>query len=371
MSKKVNITILGYHGFGNCGDEAILLAMKNNIRKIYSDAHITAFSFNPEETKALYGIDAVNRFSIFGIFKAIKGCDILLAGGGTLLQDETSTRSLLYYLSIIYLAKLFGKKVMLYSNGIGPVHRKHNQRFIKFVINKIDLITLRDEFSKEELLKIGVDKKPIHVTADPAFTLSSEDVDVQRIFDKERIRTDKKIIGISIRTWKNQEDYIKKLAELSKYLLENYDISILLIPMQHSKDLEISRTLYKMINKEDVFLLEGNYLSEEVLGVIGELDVLISMRLHTLIFAGVQVVPLAGIIYDPKINNYLRLLDMPALGECTNLDLEFIKNQIDDIIINRDKYINKLSITSTKLKEDVKLNDKYLLELINEINNGQ
>ncbi len=367
MTKQINITILGYHGFGNCGDEAILLAMKNNIKKLYDNANITVLSFNPENTKSLYGINAVNRFSIFGVFKAILKTDILIAGGGTLLQDETSTRSLIYYLSIIYLAKLLRKKVMLYSNGIGPVHGEFNKKLIKKVINKIDLITLRDEFSKEELLKIGVDKLPIHVTADPAFTLNSTNIEVDEIFKKENIDTDKKLIGISIRTWKNDEDFIDKLSKLSNYILDKYDYNIVLIPMQHSMDLNISKRLYKKINRENVYVLEGNYLSEEVLAVIGKLDMLISMRLHTLIFAGVEEVPLAGIVYDPKISNYLNLLNMPSLGNCKNLDLDFIKNQIDDMISNRDEYLKKLQITSKKLKEDVKQNDIYLQQLIEEI----
>lgn len=367
MTKQVNITILGYHGFGNCGDEAILLAMKNNIIKIYPDANITALSYDPENTKLLYNIDSVNRFSIFSVFKAIKNTDVLIAGGGTLLQDETSTRSLIYYLSIIYLAKCLKKKVMLYGNGIGPVHGEFNKKLIKKVINKIDVITLRDGFSKDELIKIGVDKLPIHVTADPAFSLSSDRIEVEKIFNDENIPLDKNIIGISIRPWKNELDFIEKIAELSKYLLEKYDINILLIPMQHSKDMEISKRLYNKINKKNVYLLKGDYLSEEVLAIIGKLEMLISMRLHTLIFAGVEEVPLAGIVYDPKINNYLSLLDMPSLGDCQNLDINFIKNQVDDILINRDDYLKKLHISSEKLKQEVKRNDEYLIELINKL----
>ncbi len=365
--KQVNITILGYHGFGNCGDEAILLAMKNNIKRLYSNSNITVLSFDPENTKQLYGINAVNRFNLLAVIKAISKTDILIAGGGTLLQDETSTRSLMYYLSIIFFAKVLRKKVMLYSNGIGPVNNDFNKKLIKFVINKIDLITLRDEFSKAELLDIGVNKLPIHVTADPAFTLSSEGVKTESIFEKENIDTSKKLIGISIRTWKNEDDFVDKLSKLSNYLLDKYDINILLIPMQHSMDLKISKKLYKKINRDNVFVLEGDYLSEEVLAIIGRLDILISMRLHTLIFAGVEEVPLAGIVYDPKISNYLKLLNMPSLGDCKNLDLDFIKNQIDDIIVNREEYLQKLQVTSKQLKEDVKQNDVYLLNLINDI----
>ncbi len=363
MSRQLNITILGYHGFGNCGDEAILLAMKNNILEMYSNANITVLSFNPENTKTLYGINAVKRFSVPSIIKQIVRTDILIAGGGTLLQDETSTRSLLYYLSIIYFAKLFRKKVMLYSNGIGPVHKNCNRMLIKRVVNKVDLITLRDQFSKEELVDIGVNRE-IHVTADPAFSLKADDVDVKKILQKETIDTSRNLVGISIRKWKNEEDFVNKISELSKYILEKYDVNIIIIPMQHSMDMDISKKLYKKIDNDRVFLLKGDYLSQEVLGVIGSLTLLISMRLHTLIFAGAEEVPLAGVIYDPKISNYLRLLDMPSLGDCNNLDVEHMKNVVDDMILDKDKYLKKLEITSKKLKHDVLQNDIYLRKLI-------
>lgn len=363
----IKITILGYHGFGNCGDEAILLAMRNNINKLNKDTEITVLSYDPSDTKKQYGVNAVNRFSFFEVLKAISKTDILLAGGGTLLQDETSTRSLIYYLSIILLAKILNKKVMLYSNGVGPVNGRFNKKLIKFVINKVDIITLRDEFSKDELIDIGVKKPEIHVTADPAFSLTYDDVDVVSILEKESIPLDKELVGISIRTWKNSEDFVKKIAELSNYILDKYDMNILLIPMQHSMDLEISNELYDKINRDNVYLLKGDYSPKEVLAVISKLSVLISMRLHTLIFAGVAEVPLAGIVYDPKIENYLTLLDMPSLGDCKNLNVDFMKTQIDDIIINKDVYLEKLKVSSNKLKKDVLQNDVYLLKLIEEV----
>lgn len=363
----IKITILGYHGFGNCGDEAILLAMINNIKKLNKDTEITVLSYDPTDTISHYNVNALDRFKFTDIIKAISNTDLLLAGGGTLLQDETSTRSLLYYLSIILFAKMLNKKVMLYSNGIGPVNGSFNKKLIKFVINKVDVITLRDDFSKTELVNIGVNKPPTYVTADPAFSLSPKDKDIDYIFEKEGIKTDKDLIGISIRKWKNSDDFVEKISVLSNYMLDKYDVNILLIPMQHSMDLEISRNLYNKINRENVYLLEGEYLSEEVLAIIGRLSVLISMRLHTLIFAGVCEVPLAGIVYDPKIENYLSLLDMPSLGDCKNLDVDFMKSVIDDIMLNRDEYLRKLNITSTKLKKDVIENDKHLLKLLEQI----
>lgn len=65
-------------------------------------------------------------------------------GGGSLLQDTTSTRSLFYYLSVIRCAELLGKPVMLYANGIGPVHKPANRRRVKRVVERAALVTLRD-----------------------------------------------------------------------------------------------------------------------------------------------------------------------------------------------------------------------------------
>ena len=110
-----NIVISGYYGFGNAGDEAMLCAIIDAIRKEEADAHITVISGNPKETSKKHNINAVGTFSALGILKAIAHSDLVISGGGSLLQDATSIRNTYYYLSIMALAKLLGKKVMLYS----------------------------------------------------------------------------------------------------------------------------------------------------------------------------------------------------------------------------------------------------------------
>ena len=163
--KQYNVVMSGYYGFNNTGDEAIMLSMHKNIQEMGENYHITVLSNKPKETKEKYGIEAVYRFGFMDVFRAIHRCDVLLSGGGSLLQDSTSTRSLMYYLSITAAAKLMRKKVMLYANGIGPVSGKRNRRLVKQVVNKADLITLREENSYEELLSMGVNPKKCFVTA--------------------------------------------------------------------------------------------------------------------------------------------------------------------------------------------------------------
>ena len=156
-----NIVISGYYGFGNAGDEAMLCAIIDAIRKEEADAHITVISGNPKETSKKHNINAVGTFSAFGILKAIANSDLVISGGGSLLQDATSIRNTYYYLSIMALAKMMGKKVMLYSQGIGPLNRPSTRRAVGFVLRFVDTITVRDSISKAELESLGIDAKPM------------------------------------------------------------------------------------------------------------------------------------------------------------------------------------------------------------------
>ena len=109
--------------------------------------NVSVLANNPEQTKIKYGVKVVNRYNMISVLNSIRKCDMLISGGGSLLQDRTSTRSIIYYLSIIRCAKLFGKKVMLYANGIGPVTKQQNRNLVKNVVNKANIITLREDNS--------------------------------------------------------------------------------------------------------------------------------------------------------------------------------------------------------------------------------
>lgn len=366
----INILIAGYHGFGNCGDEATLQAMTVNIRDMADDVKITALSYKPELTKIEYNIESVQRFNVMQVFNVIRHSDIILSGGGTLLQDGTSTRSLLYYLSIIKVAKILRKRVMLYANGIGPVNGRFNRQLIKYVVNKVDFITLRENMSAADLKAIGVKKPEIHITADPAFTLKS--VSEDRVFDiflKEGIPLDRDIIGVSVRSWNgfNGEDFIGKIAAVcDRFVREGK--TVLLIPMQFPKDVAISKKLMNIMSEKS-FILKNEYTPSEILGIIGKVHVMLSMRLHTLIFAGVKRVPMAGIIYDPKVEYYLDVLGMPAGGDIriASIDEGNLYKCLSCIFDNYDDYVLRLDKKVEILEKKARENDIFLegqLEII-------
>ena len=183
---------MGYYGYKNSGDEAILKSIVHSLREQDPDLSFVVLSRKPGEAMRNNDVFAINRFSIYHVIKAMKRTRLFVAGGGNLIQDNTSTRSIMYYLSMLRLAKRYKAKAMLFANGIGPINRRINRRNAAKVLNQLDAITLREPVSYEELKKMGVTNPPIQITSDPAILLDPVPAkDVDRIMAEENIPTDK------------------------------------------------------------------------------------------------------------------------------------------------------------------------------------
>ena len=364
---QYHVVMSGYYGFNNTGDEAIMLSMHKNIQELGENYHITVLSNKPEETKEKYGIEAVYRFGMRDVFHAIRKSDVLLSGGGSLLQDSTSTRSLMYYLSITVMAKLLRKKVMLYANGIGPVSGKRNRRLVKQVVNRADLITLREENSYEELLSMGANPKKCFVTADPAFTMNGIDAEASReLLQAEGVPLDKPIVVVSVRKWKDMDKFIGRFARMCDTIVEKYDRNIVFLGMQMPNDIIVSEKVRAQM-KQKAYILKNNHSPYEVMGIISQADFILSMRLHTLIFAAKQQVPLIGFVYDPKIEYYLEKLEMPSGGKLKEFDPETTLEYVDDVIRNKEAYVEKLGEKEKELEKMAHRNEKYLAKLLERV----
>ena len=161
--------ICGAYGKGNTGDEAILTAILQQMRSLDPDMPVCVMSKNPRRTTMLSNVRSIYTFFQPEVPAGSGKAKLFISGGGSLIQDATSTRSLLFYLYTIAKAHKAGCKVMMYGCGVGPVSRRINRRLAARVINRcVNLITLRDPDSARELAGMGVDKPEIQLTADPA-----------------------------------------------------------------------------------------------------------------------------------------------------------------------------------------------------------
>lgn len=316
--KKVLIS--GYYGFGNMGDEAILSAMVTSLRADIPNIDITVGSFRPAETEKKYGVKAIPR-SIRSIRHALKNTDLFISGGGGLLQDVTSVRSLMYYCLLLVLARIERVPVMIYGQGIGPIRRTLSKILVRLALSGCDTIAVRDAESKALLQGIGV-RRDIVVTADPALLLKP--AQVSKLKDLHR-----PIVGFALRAWQGIDfDHMAGLAdEISRKL----GASIAFLPFHAKRDHSVAEQIAGRMDKKPV-IVDDIDLPSEALGVVGELDTLIGMRLHSTIFAAIQGVPFIPIAYDPKVKGFSALVGAPEPVLCHNIGVDEIVSKLEDLL---------------------------------------
>jgi len=358
------ILVAGYYGYQNSGDDAILHSICHDILQLDIETNITVLSNQPRVTMGEYPVNAVDRFNLKEVIKQVKNCDALVMGGGSLIQDLTSTRSLYYYLGILWFAKFYKKPIMLYGNGIGPIHKWYNKPLTTFTLNRVDVITLREHLSKELLNKLKVTKPIIEITADPVFNLElSQDIHTADLYEIERVPNDKPIVGVLFRSWSHEESYSRKMAKVCDRIIETYDYNIVFVPMKHPADLIVAFEIMKKM-KHKATVIEHRYNEEKLIAFMGEMRLLLSMRLHGLIYGALKQVPTIGFNYDPKVEYYAKELDIPIVEDMRHIHVDKIMEQIEYLEKNRDTVIAKMSIRVDELKQEAKRNREYLLRLL-------
>jgi polysaccharide pyruvyl transferase CsaB len=316
LSHPKRIVISGYYGFSNAGDEAVLSAVVRGL-KSQTSAEITVLSASPEETAKTHGVRALPRMAMTEVTRALKDCDLLISGGGSLLQDATSLRSLAYYLAIISLAKRYRRKVMILGQGIGPLRRSISRRMVKKALTGIDLITVRDAQSAELLAEMGIG--PVKITADPTFMLEPCK-DAHGLLAEAGLAEEEDIIGVALREWDERPEVGAEAAKALKAIAEKCPAKMLLLTMQTPQDEAQARDIGREIG---AVVQPRPWTAEELLGVISRCRLVVGMRLHALIFAASVGVPFLGIEYDPKVEQFIKaagqegikLDEMASLGE--------------------------------------------------------
>lgn len=351
----MKFVISGYYGFKNTGDEAILDVIIEQIQKADPQAEIII----PSPSAGNRSLMAIPRYNLFSLVKAIKKADVLISGGGGLLQDSTGLFTVPYYLGIIYIAKFLKKKVVFLGQGYGPVKNIINKWLIKKILNRVDLITLRDEVSLKEMRRIGVVKPPMLLTSDPAFLLNKESP-LNILKENHLLIENKKAIGISVRSSKNTTDLFRKnLAGSLDTIIEKYNVQIIFIPLHFPYDLRESfKILEKMKNK--AVILTEQHPPKEMLGLISSMDLFIGMRLHSLIFCAVSGIPMIGINYDPKVKALLDEYSSPCMPD--NFCIKELTDTFDNIWADQES-ISKQIIDHTEImKSKAQLNFSALFE---------
>lgn len=354
-----NILISGYYGFNNNGDDSVLKSIVDDLKKIEPEIKITVLSKRPLETSKLYGVNSLYRFNFFAIKKFIRQTNLLISGGGSLIQDVTSTHSLKYYLWIINLALKNSVRVMLYSNGIGPILREKNRILAANILNKVDLITLRDKNSADELKKLCVDKPPIIVTADAAFNLNLPQTSALLKFN-----ITENFFVIALRSWKyNAEAFEKNIAVFADYIQQKYNLLPVFVPMHPTNDVKISKKIISLMKSTAKYICD--YTTNDLINLIAKAEFVFGMRLHTIIYAVQTSTPVLALIYDPKVKAIMDETNQFTYMDVSQLNLKKLKDFASDILMNRNKISEQIKNCADVLKQNSAQNTKLALELLN------
>lgn len=283
-----NILISGYFGFGNVGDEVILLSEISYLKNIFPQAELTVLSGNPKYTQENFKIKSIYYKNFFTLIKEIKSTDLFISGGGGLLQDKTSFRSLLYYLSLIYLAQKFKKKVVVFSQSVGPLNFSLSKFLVQKILNKVNYIFIRDHSSCQLLQELKI-KKRVEIIPDISFYLSSP---LNSPLIKEGLRGVKNV-GVIIK--KNHQIY-RVLSELNT--LKNVDIYFLVF---YPPDYYLIKKVIQSIPSKPKVIFPTAF---NIFNIMKKFDLIVGERLHSLIFSAILNIPFIALGEEEKIVDF-------------------------------------------------------------------
>lgn len=340
------ILLAGYYGFGNLGDEAILEMVLKQLLHVTERENITVLSGNKEETSKKYKIRTIDRYNVISIIGRVASSDALVFGGGSLLQDVTSKRSIYYYLLLIRIAKTLGKKVIMLSQGIGPILSQRSKSITARVLNTVDHITVRDVQSMEFLISIGVNRDIILLSADPVINFRQNDTD-------ERTDDGVKRVCFSLRNWKDVNVYAK-IAGVTKRLCEK-GIKCFFVPFYYNEDLRLVEEIESILGDQAVYYKE-RLSTEQAYDIIREMNLLVGVRLHALIFASAADVPFVAVSYDHKVDHFVESVNMSVACSIEVMDEECLYEEIMKKLDNEQEERRKLKSSVGKLRELINVN---------------
>lgn len=314
MSKKVVIS--GYYGADNFGDESILEVLIQRLKK--DEADITVLSTNPDKTAKTHGVNSIHSFKLGKVMSALSKCDILVSGGGSLLQDATSVKSLFYYLWVIFMAQFYKKQVLIFAQGIGPINNKIGEFFTKKLLKNCRWISVRDD--KSLFLLRGWGLKP-ELVCDPLY-----DLEVTGSTPSNRV-------GIQLRSFKSLTE--KLLITLAnRVAIEFADKEIEIYSFQDSLDLEVCQHfehLLLSVNPNLKTTVISGKTPKEIIKLIASLEYMIAMRFHAILIALKYGIKTLAINYDYKIEAICNDAKTPALSMLANEDYGYMFSRMKQL----------------------------------------
>ena len=303
------IIISGYYGCGNAGDEAILAGVLAGLRRTLPDARPLVATAAPADFEHGDIADAFRRYGLRRWSQALKEGDLLLLGGGSLIQDATSFRSLAYYLTVMAAAQRYKLKTMIYAQGVGPLRRGISRALAGRVLRRADRVVVRDGVSYKMLLDMGIEESKLVLAADQVLLLDPPE------------RATEDTLAVVVRDWHGLERVLDPLAKA----LDASPLPVVFIPFQPGDSTAIARLRGRMTRGSRIAPYGG---WRDTWEWVARSRAVLAMRLHGLIFAAAAGVPCVGLSYDPKVAAFAQEAEVEAWVDLDGLTEEQVSRGI-------------------------------------------
>ena len=365
MTRSPRILVSGYYGFRNAGDEAILAGLVQGFRERSPQAEITVLSADPEATIAEHGVAAAPR-GLRSAFHEIGEADLLISGGGGLLQDATSWRSPLYYLGILQLALTAGVPVAFVGQSIGPLRRRWIRSLTRRVLSQVPLLSVRDGLSQATLRALGV-TRDVYVAADLAFILPPpSETEIAAAREAAGLPDDARhSVGLALRQPRGmaKAPLAAALAEAIGPPCARLNLRPVFIPMHSPLDVEFAEAVASRL-PVPAEVVRSRLTARETLALFGGLDLVVAMRMHAILFGAICRRPLVAISYDPKVAGMMGELGLPIAASTDSLDPQALAEAIIHAWQDREQIRGALSARVEPLAAAARQNVELALSLL-------
>ena len=305
LATRGKIVLCGFYGFGNLGDECLLFEAVRRCRRSFGDTEISALTLGGKRDEERFGVRCVKRTDPFAVFEEIKRAELFVFGGGTLLQDISSRRSLIYYAALLRYAQKMGVRCELWGNGIGRPLSQRSEELMARTLGRCSYVGLRDSQSVKlasELCGKYCQRVPrIAYEKDLAMELRGTSSARTELLIKSCFPQGSGRFAVVTVNGRMGKGFLKLLSE-QICELKHRGLDVILVPMFPKEDMRLTKRIAKELGGQVISVLSGR----DLVGIMAKSEVVLGMRLHSLIFAFLAGVTFIGFGEDPKIEAFCR-----------------------------------------------------------------
>jgi polysaccharide pyruvyl transferase CsaB len=379
--RQPQVALLGWYGSPNVGDEAALESIVLQLARLPVPPRVVILSTRPAQTAHRYAhlplpLTVVSRSPWKAETRqAVRTSQLLILGGGGLIQDGTSFYNLLPYALMLRLAHGWGVPVMWWGQGVEPLVTRFGRGLVRRMAGWTapGALSVRDAPSQTHLARAGV-RTPVRVTADPALCLPPAEADaLAALLTREKLtlgghanvaiclrnlprnptglswdyllpvsvrdRLDERFKPPAVVAHQRQSDYFFGLiAEAADYLVTRYEAQILFVPFWPGRDeAQAEQVAAKMRHRAAARILTGEQPTRVLRALLSEMDAVLAVRLHALILAAASGVPVLGFSYARKVSGFLAAVGQGERDlDPATLDWVRLKRALDTLWADRE-----------------------------------